>query len=149
MPYVRDGAVKVSSHHVRSPLLDVARSCQTCHRTDEESLRQRVATIQERTNKLMDRSLTALTELIADLKQARAAGLTDSQLAPVLKYQREAGWRIDFINAENSMGFHAPQESARILGEACDLARRGQVELLRLQQAPSPAPPAAPPATTP
>ena len=59
MPYVRDGAVKVSSHHVRSPLLDVARSCQTCHRTDEESLRQRVATIQERTNNLMDRSLNA------------------------------------------------------------------------------------------
>jgi nitrite reductase (cytochrome c-552) len=136
MPYVRDGAVKVSSHHVRSPLLDVARSCQTCHRTDEESLRQRVATIQDRTNNLMSRSLNALTDLITDLKQARADGYSDVQLAPVWKYQREAGWRIDFINAENSMGFHAPQESARILGEACDLARHGQVDLLKLRQSP-------------
>jgi nitrite reductase (cytochrome c-552) len=136
MPYVRDGAVKVSSHHVRSPLLDVARSCQTCHRTDEESLRQRVATIQDRTNSLMSRSLNALTDLIADLTQARADGYSDVQLAPVWKYQREAGWRIDFINAENSMGFHAPQESARILGEACDLARHGQVDLLKLRQSP-------------
>lgn len=141
MPYVREGSVKVSSHHVRSPLLDVARSCQTCHRTDEESLRQRVATIQERTSKLMDRALNGLSDLISDLKAAKAAGLTDTQLAPVFKFQREAGWRIDFVNAENSMGFHAPQESARILGEACDLARRGQVELLRLKQAPAvPAP---------
>ncbi|MEN9974717.1 MAG: hypothetical protein RLZZ282_723 [Verrucomicrobiota bacterium] len=142
MPYVRDGAVKVSSHHVRSPLLDVARSCQTCHRTDEESLRQRVATIQERTNNLMNRSLTGLTELIADLKQARADQMTDAQLAPVLQFQRQASWRIDFINAENSMGFHAPQESARILGEACDFARRGQIELLRVRQAAGTAAPA-------
>lgn len=134
MPYVRDGAVKVSSHHVRSPLLDVARSCQTCHRTDEDSLRERVATIQDRTNKLMDRALTGLTDLINDIKAAKAKGMTDAQLEPVLQYQRQSSWRIDFVNAENSMGFHAAQESARILGEACDLARKGQVELLRLSQ---------------
>jgi nitrite reductase (cytochrome c-552) len=29
------------------------------------------------------------------------------------------------------MGFHAPQEAARILGEAADLARQGQVAALR------------------
>ena len=29
--------------------------------------------------------------------------------------------------AENSMGFHAPQEMARILGEAIDFARQGQL----------------------
>ena len=69
----------------------------------------------------------------------------DAQLAPVLQFQRQASWRIDFINAENSMGFHAPQESARILGEACDFARRGQIELLRIRQSAAPAaPPAAP-----
>ena len=31
-----------------------------------------------------------------------------------------AQWRLDFVAAENSMGFHAPQEMARILGEAID-----------------------------
>ena len=30
------------------------------------------------------------------------------------------------------MGFHAPQESARILGEAIDYARQGQLELTKL-----------------
>lgn len=39
-------------------------------------------------------------------------------------------WRVDFINAENSMGFHARQEAARILGEAIDKAGQGQIKLL-------------------
>jgi formate-dependent nitrite reductase cytochrome c552 subunit len=39
-------------------------------------------------------------------------------------WHRKAQWRLDFVAAENSMGFHAPQELARILGEAIDLARR-------------------------
>jgi nitrite reductase (cytochrome c-552) len=43
--------------------------------------------------------------------------------------QRKAQWRMDFINAENSMGFHAPQEAARILGESIDFARRGMIAL--------------------
>ena len=39
--------------------------------------------------------------------------------------------RLDFVAAENSMGFHAPQEAARILAEAIDLARQGQIKLLK------------------
>ena len=31
MPYVRQGALKVSDHWVRSPMLNIARSCQTCN----------------------------------------------------------------------------------------------------------------------
>ena len=33
------------------------------------------------------------------------------------------------------MGFHAPQEAARILGEAIDYARQGEIEALRVAQA--------------
>ncbi|MDQ2669152.1 MAG: ammonia-forming cytochrome c nitrite reductase subunit c552, partial [Gemmatimonadota bacterium] len=35
----------------------------------------------------------------------------------------------DFIEAENSMGFHADQEAVRILGKAIDFARQGQLAL--------------------
>ena len=31
MPYKREGAMKVSDHWVRSPLLNIARACQVCH----------------------------------------------------------------------------------------------------------------------
>ena len=31
MPYQREGALKVSDHWVRSPLLNISRACQPCH----------------------------------------------------------------------------------------------------------------------
>ena len=58
---------------------------------------------------------------------AKAAGASEEQLQASLDLQRKAQWRLDFIAAENSMGFHAPQEAARILGEAADYARQGQI----------------------
>ena len=42
--------------------------------------------------------------------------------------QRAAQWRLDYVAAENSMGFHAPQEMARILAESIDLSRQAQVK---------------------
>jgi nitrite reductase (cytochrome c-552) len=43
--------------------------------------------------------------------------------------QRRAQWRVDFFSAETSMGFHAPQEAARIPGEAIDIARQGRIDM--------------------
>ena len=37
MPYKSEGARTVSSHHVRSPLLNINPSCQTCHNVPEGS----------------------------------------------------------------------------------------------------------------
>lgn len=131
MPYERVGAVKVSDHHVRSPLLNINNACQTCHNFSEEEMEQRVLTIQERTRLLMLRGEEAVVALIEDIKDAQEAGATEEQLASARNMQRKAQWRLDYIAAENSMGFHAPQESARILGEAIDYARQGQLELMR------------------
>jgi hypothetical protein len=36
---------------------------------------------------------------------------------------------IDFVMSENSMGFHAPQEALRILRDAINLCRLGQLSL--------------------
>jgi nitrite reductase (cytochrome c-552) len=133
MPYQRVGAFKVSDHHVRSPMLNVHRACQTCHPWPEEELRARVHTIQDRTHQMRDRALDALMDLIADLKAARAAGYTEQQLREALDYHRKAQFYIDFVEAENSMGFHAPQEAARILADAIDFCRRGQQALRKLE----------------
>lgn len=133
MPYTREGAVKISDHHVRSPMLNINNACQTCHNFSEEELANRVNTIQDRTNSMMTRAEEAIAALIGDLQAARDAGMTPEQLAPIQDYQRKAQWRLDYIAAENSMGFHAPQEATRILGEAIDYARQGQLELSKLQ----------------
>jgi nitrite reductase (cytochrome c-552) len=129
MPYVRVGALKVSDHHVRSPLLNVNNACQTCHPIAEGELRARAERIQENTYRLRNQAMDALVDLIADLKAARAAGRSDADLAASRALQRRAQFYLDFIEAENSMGFHAPQEAARILGQALDYARQGQIAI--------------------
>ena len=129
MPYKREGALKISDHHVRSPMLNVNRACQTCHKWPEEELKARVETIQERTYKLRNVAMDALMDLIKDLKAAKGAGKTDKELATAQDFQRKAQFYLDFVEAENSTGFHAPQEAARILGESIDFSRKGQIAL--------------------
>jgi nitrite reductase (cytochrome c-552) len=129
MPYTRVGALKISDHHVRSPLLNVNRACQTCHRWSEDELKERVVTIQQRTHELRNRAMDALMALIADLTTAAGAGQSDAQLAAARDFQRKAQFYLDFVEAENSTGFHAPQEAARILAESIDFTRQGQLAL--------------------
>jgi nitrite reductase (cytochrome c-552) len=129
MPYKREGALKISDHHVRSPVLNINRACQTCHKWPEEELKARVETIQERTYKLRNLAMDALMDLIEDLKAAKGAGKTESELVKAQDFQRKAQFYLDFVEAENSNGFHAPQEATRILGESINFSRKGQIAL--------------------
>jgi nitrite reductase (cytochrome c-552) len=136
MPYTRVGALKISDHYVRSPLLNINNACQTCHKWPEEELLARAEKIQERTVELRNRAMDALMALIADIKAARAAGVPDAELEAARKAQRRGQFYLDFVESENSNGFHAPQEAARILGEAIDYFRQGQVSLRPLKAGP-------------
>jgi nitrite reductase (cytochrome c-552) len=129
MPYKREGALKISDHHVRSPMLNINRACQTCHKWPEEELRSRVETIQERTHHMRNLAMDALMDLIKDLKAARAANMPEEKLTKAQDFQRKAQFYLDFIEAENSSGFHAPAEAVRILGESINFARQGQLVL--------------------
>jgi nitrite reductase (cytochrome c-552) len=127
MPYIREGAMKVSDHGVRSPLLMINRSCQPCHSVSERELEARVLNIQDKTRDMIVRAGLAYEAMVDTMVQARARGVSDQQLAPAIALQRKAGFRLDWVYAENSMGFHAPQETARLLLEAIDYSRQGQL----------------------
>jgi nitrite reductase (cytochrome c-552) len=129
MPYQRVGAMKISDHHVRSPLLNINRACQTCHRWPEDELRARVETIQDRTFEVRNVAMDALVALIADIKSAKTRGASEAELESARGHQRRAQFLLDFIEAENSMGFHADQEAVRILALSLDETRRGQASL--------------------
>jgi nitrite reductase (cytochrome c-552) len=129
MPYTRVGAQKISDHHVRSPMLNVDNACQTCHAWPEEELRARVETIQERTFHVRGLALDAVLALTDDIAAGRDLGRTDAELAEARRLQRRAQFFLDFVEAENSTGFHAPQEAMRILAESIDASRQGQVAL--------------------
>src|SRR5262245_49187668 len=129
MPYKREGALKISDHHVRSPLLNINHACQTCHKWPEAELKARVETIQERTQNMRNLAMDALVELIGELKTARAANAPEAQISAAQHFQRKAQFYLDFVEAENSSGFHAPQEALRILGESINFSRKGQLVL--------------------
>jgi nitrite reductase (cytochrome c-552) len=132
MAYEREGAVKITNHHIRSPMLNIARACQTCHHYSETEIKDRVEAIQSRTSQLLGRAETAVVAAIQAIKSAKDAGASDEALADARALQRAGQFRADFVNAENSMGFHAPQETARILGEAIDLARQAELAAVKV-----------------
>ncbi len=129
MPYKRVGALKISDHHVQSPLLNINNACQTCHKFSEQELKDRVEAIQDRTFEMRNRTMSALMDLIRDIKAEQETGGDAKGIAQALEWQRQAQFLLDFIESENSMGFHASQESARILSISLDDIRQGQMAL--------------------
>ena len=129
MPYERVGAMKISDHHVQSPVLNLNRACQTCHKFPEEELRARVDAIQGRTYEMRNVALDAVLQLTRGIAAVVARDSGDVRLVKARDFQRRAQFFTDFIEAENSMGFHAPQEAVRILGRAIDYARQGEIAL--------------------
>ncbi|HSM91870.1 MAG TPA: ammonia-forming cytochrome c nitrite reductase subunit c552 [Anaeromyxobacteraceae bacterium] len=178
MPYMREGAQKISDHWVRSPLLQPNRACASCHPYGDDELKARVLAIQDRHFALLTQAGKAAVDMIdaivavrkpyddrareaatakaketlakdeafgrlgkeeqekklgAEVKANLLAAWREAvEKTPDLKaleeLQRAAQWRLDLVAAENSMGFHAPQEMARVLGESIDLSRQAQVK---------------------
>jgi nitrite reductase (cytochrome c-552) len=126
MPYMRVGATKISDHHVQSPVLNLNRACQTCHKWNETELKARVETIQDRVFGLRNIAMDALMDLINDIDSAKKAGASNEQLQQARDAQRHAQFYLDFVEAENSTGFHAPEEAERILAESINFTRKGQ-----------------------
>jgi nitrite reductase (cytochrome c-552) len=132
MPYMREGSVKVSDHWLRSPLVNIGPSCQTCHNFPEEELIERVTVIQATTAELLRQSEDANLAAIDAIVAAKEAGASDEQLAQAMELHRWAQMRWDFISSENSTGFHSPQESARVLADSIDLARQAELAAVRI-----------------
>ena len=144
MAYTRTGAMKVSDHWVRSPLLNVDNACQTCHRWSEEDLRARVHTIQDRTYQLRNIAIDGVLDLARAIRSSNEAGAAEQRLTAARTYQRRAQFLADFVEAENSMGFHADQEAARVLGLSINYSRLGMTALYA-DDLPAAAPPLLPP----
>ena len=129
MPYVKQGQTKISSHHLQSPLNHISQSCQTCHKQSEEYLKNQVIGTQDTVFKMKVSLETALSDTInAIATSAKNPAAKADMMSQARSLHRKAQWRWDFISAENSMGWHSPQEALRILGEGIDLARQAQLK---------------------
>jgi nitrite reductase (cytochrome c-552) len=137
MPYLRDGAMKYSSHDIMSPLLDPQQSCGQCH-TDVNAVLRRVSTIQDTVYTEKISTEDALIDAITALQAAAAKpGVDAALLDEARSLHRQAGFMWDFISSSNSMGFHNPDEALRILQNAADLARQAQMKASQAANDPS------------
>ena len=122
MPYKSEGGVKFSDHHIQSPLAMIDRTCQTCHRESEETLRNNVYERQRKANEIRNRLEQELAKAHIEAKFAWDKGATEDQMKDVLALIRQAQWRWDFGVASHGGSFHAPQEIQRILSHGLDKA---------------------------
>ncbi len=91
----------------------------------------RVSVIQDQVHTTMLATEEAIVAAIATIKAAsEAPGVDETLLQEARLLHREAQLRWDFIAAENSMGFHNPEEALRILAAATDLARQAQLKAI-------------------
>lgn len=131
MPYMNEGGVKFSDHHVQSPLNKMDRTCLVCHRESEETLRQNVYERQEKVLDVRNRVEKELAKAHIQAKYAWDNGATEEQMKETLALLRKSQWRWDFAVASHGASFHAPQEMTRILSHALEFALKAQVEITR------------------
>lgn len=132
MPYAVENGQKYTSHWVTSPLKTVEASCGQCHDEGAAWLTESVVTIQDNFWQLQHAAGSAVAEAHEAIAAAVAAGASDESLAAPRALVREAQWYWDYVAAENSMGFHNPDQGMSVTGKAIDLALRAKIQALSL-----------------
>lgn len=120
MPYQMVGGEKISSHWWTSPLKHMNESCMTCHREGEEALRERVFYTQDKVADMMARVGTVTVEAIEAIAEAEKHGANKEILDEARALQRKGQFLVDWVCAENSMGFHNPQLIMETLNTSMD-----------------------------
>ncbi len=129
MPYRSEGGVKFTNHKIQSPLADISSSCMVCHRESEETLRKNVYDRQDKIGELQQTAEHILVKAHIEAKAAWDNGATEEQMKSVLTLIRHAQWRWDYVAASHGASFHAPIESARLLGSAIQKAEEARTLL--------------------
>lgn len=132
MPYISEGGVKYSDHQWMSPLHDVSRSCQTCHRDSEEKLKSYVYEHQDKILELRDRVEPELAKAHLMAKAAWDLGATQDEMTGAQKLIRSAQWAWDISVASHGGSFHAPVEVQRIMSKALDKTMQAQLKLQKV-----------------
>ena len=132
MPYMSKGGVTYTDHHIMSPLANIERTCQTCHRQSAETLRQNVYERQRKCNEIRNRVENELATAHIEAKFAWDKGATEAEMKPVLDLLRKSQWRWDFAVASHGASFHAPQEITRILSHSLDYANQARLKVAKV-----------------
>lgn len=132
MPFMSEGGLKFTDHHLQSPLNNVANSCQVCHREETQKL---ISDVYSRQDKIIEnRNIleTLLVRCHVEAKKAWELGATDEQMKDLLQDIRKAQWRWDFSAAGHGNSFHSPVEISRIIAGGIAFAQDARIKLSRV-----------------
>ena len=132
MPYKQEGGVKYTDHHIMSPLANIDRTCQTCHRQDAEVLRENVYERQAKCTEVRDRAEKELAAAHIEAKFAIDKGATEAEMKPIQALIRKSQWRWDYAIASHGATFHAPQEVTRLLSHSVDYAQQARLAIYKV-----------------
>ena len=132
MPYVSEGGVKYSSHHIRSPLASINNTCQVCHRESEEDLRNAVFERQRSAVEIRNLVEKELAAAHIEAQFAWEQGASETQMEDALQLIRQAQWRWDYAVASHGGSFHSPVEFQRILSHGLDRAHKARFEIAQV-----------------
>ena len=121
-----------TDHHIMSPLAHIDRTCQTCHRQDENVLRQNVYERQAKCNEVRDRAEQELARAHFETQYIINNGATEAELKPIQALLRKSQWRWDYAIASHGATFHAPQEVTRLLSHSVDYAQQARLLIARV-----------------
>ncbi len=129
MPYRSEGGIKFTDHQIRSPLYNIQNACGVCHKWSEKEVIGRVESIQDKNKELLAAAQDAITRAHLEIGDAKKLGATDAELDGPRKQISKAQMFWDYVAANNGMGFHAPQECARVLAKATNYAQMARIEV--------------------
>lgn len=132
MPYIKEGGQKFTSHHMTSPLSNIANTCQTCHREKEETLLANVYDRQDKIKEIRDKLEVQLVSAHLEAKAAWDAGVGEKEMEKPLGLIRNAQWYWDYVTASHGASFHSPIEVARILSNGMNEVQGARLELAYL-----------------
>ncbi|OEH84619.1 hypothetical protein BHU72_08980 [Desulfuribacillus stibiiarsenatis] len=133
MPKIKDAqGNEFTQHFLGSPMNNPEQTCGNCHDLTEDQYRAQMKEIQEGVYSLMEEAMDEMSIAIDTIEQARTANAFSETLLQQARdtyFISHLNW--EWIAAENSMGFHHPEEATGALTvalnkatEAKDLAQR-------------------------
>lgn len=121
MLYVSEGGQKFTSHHIVSPLAQIKKICQVCHRESEEELRKNFYERQGKINTEKQKLAQLLVRAHFVANKAWEMGVSEKEMEPILL--SHAQWRWDLAAASHSASFHAHLEVMRIISAGINKAQ--------------------------
>jgi nitrite reductase (cytochrome c-552) len=132
MPYMSEGGLKYTDHHIQSPLNNVANSCQVCHREEANTLMKNVYDRQDKIIENRDKLEELLVRAHVEAAYAWELGASEEQMKDILWDIRHAQWRWDYAAASHGGSFHSPVETGRVISTGITITQDARLKLARL-----------------